>query len=63
MEVVQLRHNMYIRGVRLWDFSHLDWQKLNIEQYVSFTTALVSKLAVEPTTLLPFVRPTMTSAV
>ncbi len=24
---------MCVRGVRLWDFSHLDWQKLNFEQY------------------------------
>ncbi len=24
---------MYVRGVRLQDYSHLEWQKLNIEQY------------------------------
>ncbi len=35
IEVMRLRHNMYVRRVRLRDFSHLEWQKLNIEQYIS----------------------------
>ncbi len=35
MEVMRLCHNMCICGVRLRDFSHFEWQKLNIEQYIS----------------------------
>ncbi len=73
---------MYVSRVRLQDYSHLEWWKLNIEQYISgspfaafrskssrfvklvqynsylttvveapsFTTALVSKVVIEPTT-------------
>ncbi len=26
---------MYVRGVRVRDFNHLQWQKLNIEQYIT----------------------------
>ncbi len=26
---------MCVCGVSLWDFSHLEWQKLNTEQYIS----------------------------
>ncbi len=33
--VMQLRHNTCVRGVRIRDFSHLEWQKLNIEQHIS----------------------------
>ncbi len=35
IEAMRLRHNMCVRGVRLRDFSHLEWQKLNIKQYSS----------------------------
>ncbi len=33
--LLRLNMYMYVCGVRLQDFSHLQWQKLNIEQYSS----------------------------
>ncbi len=44
---MQLRHNMYVRGVRLGDFSHLEWLKLNTEQYISGSLFAVFSLEVK----------------
>ncbi len=35
LEAMRLRHNLYGRRVGLRDFSYFEWQKLNIDQYIS----------------------------
>ncbi len=40
IEVIWLRHNMYVCGVRLGDFSHFEWQELNIERGSQFAAFL-----------------------
>ncbi len=49
IEVMQLHivHNMYVHGVRLRHFSHLEWQKLNIEKCINGSLFAVFSLEVK----------------
>ncbi len=46
IEVVRLRHNLHVCGVRLRGFSHFEWQKLNSEHYISRSPFAVFSLEV-----------------